>query len=245
MEGKKHFVTLLVFCFIGFQSHASNKIKIYEAYISNNMDVWQKVIDEMEKTENKQIDFLLELINYQYGYIGYCLSIENKTLAKKYLDLAENNLEKMENQKGPPSMIHSYKSAFYGFKIGLSPYKAPVLGPKSMKHAQLAMELNPENAMGYVQYGNVQFYMPEVFGGSKTEAIENFLKAVEIAEKNHEFTNDWNYLSWLVLIGQSFQKLENNEMAEKYFKKCLAVEPGFVWVKNELLPEIKMNKKNE
>lgn len=236
MEGKKHIITTLIFCTLLVELFATNKMKIYEAYISNNMSEWKTIIDEMEKNTKNSSDFLLELINYQYGYIGYCLSEKNNDMAKTYLKLAEKNLGKLEKMNISKSITHAYKSAFYGFKIGLSPVKAPFFGPKSMKHAKLSIESDSTNAMGFVQYGNVQFYMPSVFGGSKQEAINSFLKAVSISENKNDNINDWNYLSWLVLIGQSYQELEKPEMAKKYFEKCLEIEPRFIWVKNEILP---------
>jgi tetratricopeptide (TPR) repeat protein len=115
--------------------------------------------------------------------------------------------------------------------------KAPFLGPKSIKHSKLAMEQNPENPMGYIQYGNSQFYMPPVFGGSKQEAINHFKKA-ELLMENGNIKNDWNYLSLLALIGQSYSALNDYKNAKMYYEKALKTEPNFLWVKKELMPEL-------
>jgi tetratricopeptide (TPR) repeat protein len=237
MEGKKYFIIVigLIFAFNGF---ASNKEKIYDAYIRSDMQAWKTVIDQMQRENTTSAEFLIELVNYQYGYIGWCIGESKNSEAKKYLDMAEKNLEKLEQQKFSPSEINAYKSAFNGFKIGLSPIKAPVLGPKSVNHAKQAMELDKTNPMGFIQNGNCQFYMPAVFGGSKKTAVEHFEYAMKLMEKNTgHIQNNWNYLSLLTLIAQSYDEMNDNTKAELYFKKILEKEPRFVYVKNELFPE--------
>ncbi|WP_167618659.1 hypothetical protein [Maribellus sediminis] len=244
MERKTSIIVLVLVVFPLLLT-ATEKTRIYQAYIHNRMQDWKAVIDEMENHKTNDAERLAELVNYQYGYIGYCLGVEKDQEARDYLEKAEQNLEVLEDEEYQPSEIHAYKSAFYGFKIGLSPIKAPILGPKSVKQAELAIEADPTNPMGYVQQGNAQFYMPPVFGGSKTEAIEKFGKALQLMSENGELVeNDWNYLSLLVLIAQSYEELEKWEEAESYYMQALAAEPDFKWVKDELLPRL-IKKKND
>jgi tetratricopeptide (TPR) repeat protein len=239
MERQKNIGLILLMLFGASTSifASSYQKRIYNAYISNNMNSWKAVIDEMEDTKKVDLEFLTELVNYQYGYIGYCLGKENTDEAKKYLALAQNNLKKLEKAGAEESVINAYKSAFYGYSIGLNKMKAPFLGPKSIKHSRLAIEQNPNNPMGYIQYGNSQFYMPPVFGGSKQEAIEYFKKAEQLIEKGN-YTNDCNYLSLMALIGQSYAITEEYKNAKAYYNKALQVEPEFLWVKQELMPQL-------
>lgn len=217
----------------------SYKNRIYNAYIGNNMSKWKSIIDEMENGKQAGKNFLSELVNYQYGYIGYCLGNEYSDEAEKYLELAEANLRKLEKTGADAATISAYKSAFYGYRIGLSKMKAPFLGPKSVKYSKLAMEQDPQNPMGYVQFGNSQFYMPPIFGGSKQEAVEHFKKAEQLMEsKPTEIENDWNYLSLLALIGQSYLIMEDYKNSKTYYAKALKTEPGFLWVKEGLMPEL-------
>ncbi len=240
MERQKYIGIIVILLFTVSTVWASaNKKNIYDAYIGNNMDKWKTIIDGMERSKTSNTDFLLELVNFQYGYIGYCLGNEKIKEAEKYLNLAEGNLKKLEKADGEASLISAYQSAFYGFSIGLNKMKAPFIGPKSVKYAKLAMEQNPQNPMGFIQYGNSQFYMPPVFGGSKVEALAHFIKAEELMNKNKiQLQNDWNYLSLLVLIGQSYTEMKDYKNAKTYYEKALAVEPGFLWVKLKLMPEL-------
>ena len=247
MERSKRFIImtlLLAVCF--FKLSAQYKKDIYTCYINSNMDAWKMVIDELELKDNKSDALLLELINYQYGYIGYCLENDDKKQAKVYLKLAENNLERLEKSSFNPSSIHAYKSAFYGFSIGINRLKAPFVGPKSISEAEKAMELNPSNPLGFIQYGNAQFYMPPLFGGSKTEAVKYYKQAQTIMESNTLLVKyDWNYLNLLVNMAKSYTEMKEYDKADAYYQLILKVEPNFLIVKNELYPTFIKNRNNE
>jgi tetratricopeptide (TPR) repeat protein len=114
-------------------------------------------------------------------------------------------------------MLYAYKAAFIGFKIGISPYKAPFIGPESLKFAQMSVKLDSTNALGYIQLGNISFYSPVVFGGSKTTALNHYLKALELMEKNPaRIVENWNYLNLYVTLINTYFELEKYEQAKTY-----------------------------
>jgi len=240
MERKKHIATVILLLISGLTTlTGSDRSEIYQAYITNRMDLWKNLIDRMQAENPQNNQELLELVNYQYGYIGYCLGFKKRDAAKKYLSLAEKNIEILEQRNYRPSDIHAFKSAFYGFKIGLNKITAPVNGRKSLDHGKKALELDKENYFACVQYGNIQFYMPEAFGGSKKEGIEYFLKAKQLLEKNpSELSDNWNYLSLLVIIGQSYTYIDDFLSAKAVYENILKMVPDFVYVKNEFYPEL-------
>jgi tetratricopeptide (TPR) repeat protein len=240
MERQKYIVILILFIFSGLGAMATYKTEIYKAYISNNMNEWKKVMDRMNLETKRDNDFLLELLNYQYGYIGWCVGNKENEQAKKYLSQAEKNIEILEKQSFELSILNAYKSAFYGYRVGLNKLQAPFIGPKSVESAKKAIELDKNNPYGYIQIGNSEFYMPSIFGGSKTVALENFKKAENLMERNSEkIKNDWNYLSLLAMIVMSCKELKQYELAKYYCEKALKTEPEFLWVKLDLYPEIK------
>jgi tetratricopeptide (TPR) repeat protein len=239
MERTYNRISLLLLILISVQLKASYRSEIYNAYISNEMELWKDVIDRMDALKGKTDEILLELVNYQYGYIAYCIGYNKKDEAGKYLELAQKNIKLLEKGNYDQSTINAYKSAFYGFRIGLNSIVAPVIGIKSIESARKAVELDPENYFGYVQLGNIEFYMPSVFGGSKKEALGYYLKAKELMEINPENTlKNWNYLSLLLVIGQSHYYLQDYASARKVYEMILELEPGFLYVRNELLPEV-------
>lgn len=227
---------------IAVKLNASYRSEVYYAYINNRMDKWKSVIDRMNLIENKSDKLLHELVNYQYGYIGYCIGFDKKSEAKKYLALAEKNIGFLEKNNYDLSVINAYKCAFYGFRIGLNKISAPINGFKSLEHGRTALELDKNNYFAWIQYGNIQFYMPAAFGGSKQEGIEYFIKAKELLEKNpDDLVENWNYLSLMVLIGQSYTYIDEPDLAKSVYEDILRLEPDFLYVKDELYPDLLKN----
>jgi hypothetical protein len=240
MERPKHKLIFIILLFLS--SHVlsgSDRSDIYYAYVNNRMELWKKVIDRMESVPQKSDEFLLELVNYQYGYIGYCLGFDKKDEAKKYLELAQKNADLLEKHNYRLSMINAYNSAFCGFRIGISILAVPANGSRSIDYAKKAIELDKDNYLGYVQYGNAQFYMPKAFGGSKLEGIKYFNRAREILERDKAgLKENWNYLALLIVIGQSYYYLEDYSSAKAVYDKILFLEPDFTYVKDELYPQL-------
>ncbi|MBN2639699.1 MAG: tetratricopeptide repeat protein [Bacteroidales bacterium] len=212
---------------------------IYRAYLENNMEIWKTTIDKMEKLPNKPDSVVLELVNYEYGYVGWCIGTKKTKEASLYLDLLEKNLNKLKNNNYQISYMNAYLSAVYGYKIGLSPFKAPFYGPKSVRYAKLSMSQDSTNPFGYIQYANALYYMPVIFGGSKTEALRYYQSAEQKmnANKAKYVDDNWNYLSLLTSIAKAYEETEQYDKANQTYKKILTIAPDFDWVKNKIYPE--------
>ena len=239
MERTKYklIILMLLFCSAGLR--AEYRDEIYSAYVNNKMEQWRDVIDRMEALKDKSNEVTLELINYEYGYIGYCMGVNKEDEAKKYFSLAIINIDILEKTGYKISVINAYKSAFYGFRIGFNKLSAPFNGPKSLDYAKKSLEQDRDNYLAYVQYGNAQFYMPAAFGGSKKEAMEYFLKAKAILERNqHDTRGNWNYLNVMTLIGQAYTALEDYNSAKSAYENILRFEPGFTYIRDELYPQL-------
>jgi tetratricopeptide (TPR) repeat protein len=153
--------------------------------------------------------------------------------------MKQNYIGFLESKNYDMSMVNGYKAAFYGYRIGLNSFKAPFYGPKSSKCANNAIAINKNNPFGYIQYANIQFYMPSTFGGSKQEAIEYYVKAEKLMELDKKkITGDWNYLNLLTIIANANIELGQLEKAKYYFEKILQIEPNYAWVKNNLYPQL-------
>jgi hypothetical protein len=243
---RKKYLVIPCLILIGFMANGEGfRSQTYVAYIGNQMDSWKKTIQEMERLKSAEPDILPDLVNFQYGYIGWAIGINLKKEAAGILKEAESNLSELEKSGYSPSWINAYKSAFYGFKISLNPIKAPFLGPKSMEHANTAVKKDPDNYFAYVQLGNIYFYMPAAFGGSKKTALEYLLKAEKLIEKDPvRLKENWNYLSLLVFIGQVRIEIKEYEAARTTIEKIMKIEPRFSWVRDELYPQLLNKIKN-
>ena len=239
MEGTKYHITVVFLFLFAFTIKGTNKHDIYNAYITNNMSGWKRIVDQLEAVPEKSSELLLELVNYQYGYIGWCIGNSQKDEAQDCLRKAETNLKLLEIRKILPARVYGYKSAFYGFHIGMNLFSAPFIGPKSVAAAQQAISLDPDDFFGHVQMGNVLFYSPSIFGGSKSDALKSYLKAKELMEKNgSEIVGDWNYLSLLTTVAKAYEIMNDNEKAKLIYEEILRYEPQYRWVKDELYPQL-------
>ncbi len=245
MKGRRNILLLIVIILICSRVTSQNNDLIYNAYINNEMLEWRNVIDSLGGLNKKSNELKLEMLNYQYGYIAWCIAENKNSEARKYLGLAKNNLKALENQQYKLADLYAYKAAFIGYEIGLSPYKAPFIGNRSIKYANKSIELDNNNYLGYVQLGNIEFYKPSAFGGSKTEAINYYQRALQKIENNHGNTHqNWNYLNLLASLTNAYIEVEDYTKAYYYSNKALIIAPGFDWVKNELHPKILKEIKN-
>jgi tetratricopeptide (TPR) repeat protein len=239
MERTTNKLIVLLLFLVTAEVSASYRTEVYRAYISGDMKSWKSAIDRMQAEKPAAPEKISELVNYQYGYIGWCIGNKMNEEARKYLQLAEKNLDLLAKYESFQSLVSSYKAAFYGYRIGMNGLLAPVLGLRSIESADQAVLLDKENYFAYVQKGNIEFYMPSVFGGSKKEALNHFMKARDLLEKSPEnISENWNYLSVLILIAQTYSYLDDFVSSKKYLDKILELEPGFVWVKDEMYPKI-------
>ncbi len=235
MERKKYILIVLPFLLVNL-STAQVKESIYRAYISGNMEQWKASMDAFQPRSKAD---LLELVNYQYGYIGYCIERDDRKEAQSYLMACEKLLQKLEQEAYHLATINAYKSAIIGFKIGLQPLKAPIIGPESLRYAEKALDIERSNALAHEQLGNIAFYTPRLFGGSKEQALAHYSQALALMEQNESNLNlNWNYLNLLASLILNYEALEQYTMAQKFCLKALQIEPEFEWVQEQLYPNI-------
>lgn len=238
MENMKYLLLGLIFFMLQVKPKSINyKARIYHSYIEGHMNSWKQTIDEMQAQKIKPDAFILQLLNYQYGYIRWCISKSKKNEAEKYINTANKNIRILEKQHYEPSYVNAYKSAIYAFIIDLHPFRAPFIGPKSLDAAKLSMKQDTTNPYGYLQYAHALYYMPTIFGGSKTKAIQYYLKAEHWMERNPQKLKDnWNYLNLLTILAQAYKNTKQFKKAYEYYQLILKKEPEFILVKNKLLP---------
>ena len=225
--------------FIVFHSRADNRSDIYQIYLNGSLQKWKIIIDQLNKKQEKSNEQLIELVDLQYGYIGGSIETNRKDEASAYLKLLEENIKILEAKNYKLSMVIAYKAAMYGYRIGLNHFMAPIWGPKSSDCANRAVQLDPNNAFAYIQLGNVRFHSPSLMGGSKSEAIELYLKAKSLMENNvSEVHGNWNYLNLLVTLAKCYTSTEDYSKAKSVYEDILGLEPDFRSVKEILLPEL-------
>lgn len=238
------FLILTTVCLLGSAQGTSNletwRNQIYEAYVLNNMPQWDRTVRAMDAAyeRNPSGDLLYDLLLAQYGLIGYYLGNNENSRAEPLLSRAEQLLEELKKNPGRQAEAHAFESAFIGYRIGLRPIRAVILGPRSSRAADRALQANPRYARAWVEKGNIMFFAPAPFG-NKSQAINEYQKGIELMEANMHPSHRWLYLSTLVSLAGAYEKTGDLPRAIQTLEKALRFEPRFKWVKDDMLPKIR------
>lgn len=245
MERKKYILILLILTSVQL-SGDNYKDRIYNSFISGNMDSWKVVIDEMFESQNRSKENVTELLNYQYGYIGWSISKKQYTQAKILIKKSETMLALLGDDNRSRSLTSFYQSVFYAYSIPFNKLKVATYGKKSLEEAKKSLEEDPTNPYSHIQYANCYYYMPAFFGGSKKIGLEHYLTAKDLMELNAKsIKKDWNYLNLLAQIAIVYADLHQYETSKLYLDKILLIEPSIKWVRNELYPKLIKTKNSE
>jgi tetratricopeptide (TPR) repeat protein len=240
----KHFFISLVAVLSSLASYSVSTYSdsLFSAYLKSDMSQWKQVIDDMHANDlnTSDVDFTAELVGYQYGYIAWMLGNDFEDEAEKYLDIAEENLEWLEEEKYDSSMTLSFRAAFYGFRIGINSWYVTMYGFKCGNSAEEAKRIDPNNPFAYVQLANVKYYQPEIMGGSKAKAMDYYLEAEKfyLKQNSSDLKNNWLYLNVLAMIAITYSEFEEYDKAKVYYEKMLVLQPNYGWIKYEKLPEL-------
>lgn len=218
--------------------HEDYRQMIYKAFIDEKMNLWAEAMEllEDEYTKTGNIDLLYELTLARYGYIGYILSTDNRSEARDYISIAVEQIDKLISSPRHESSAYALQAAFYAYRISMAPWRAVFWGQRSMNLIDKAIETDPDSPHGWIEHGNAMFYAPSALGASKEKAIESYGRAVRLMETNMNESHRWLYLNTLVGLAKSYQETGNRAMARVIYLKALEFEPGFKWVRDELLP---------
>ncbi|MGL4993417.1 MAG: tetratricopeptide repeat protein [Bacteroidales bacterium] len=230
----RHSCIILMLIFWELSWSSTPQDRLYSSFVDDNISSWKTVIDSLQKDKSDN-DNLITIIDAQYGYIAWAISEGIKRDAEHYISLMENNLKKLEQTGGKSAELYAYRGALMSYKLGLSKWKAPVLGPKILEEINKALEISPNNTLALNLKANSLYYRPSVFGGDKNEALKIYLKCEKIMQ---EYRMDWKYITLLITMAQLYESLDNKTKAIEYCNKILKIEPNFKWVKNVYLPKL-------
>ena len=245
MEGEKRLVRLTLIIsliLVSVQlSRAQSGLtdRLYEAYARGKMDVWYTVMQEFEDNNDfSNLDMQLQLVNLYYGYTAWLVSIESEDLAETYIEKSEVILDQVLATDPANSTAMAYKGAFVAFEIGLSNYKAIYLGMVSMQYIEDAYELDTTNIQANIEMGNSSFYSPPAFGGDKSASIDYYKEAARQMELNNMVEKNWMYLNVMTALGMAYEATGRIQDAKLCYEKILVVKPNFMWVGEELYPDM-------
>ena len=214
---------------------------IYRSYVSGNMELWKKGMQELQEQFSRSRDActLYTLAEARYGYIGYFLGRDEKDAAKPLVETFAGEIEQLASFPEYRAEAEAFRLALLGFRMGLNPTRAVTLGPKALKQLETALAVGQSTAVVWIEKANSEAHMPAFAGGSKEKAAASFREAIRLFETGTGPSEcSWRYLNTMVLLGQLLERMDDYSGAREAYLRALKREPGFQWVRDELLPAV-------
>lgn len=212
------------------------KQKLYDSYVRGQMQEWEQIISamELEYQNTERQELLYELCFAYYGYIGYLLSLEEDKVAKQVLDAAMKKTRLLEKALKDRPDILALQGAMLGYRIVLSKFSSLFLGPKALKYIKTAYETGKNCFNCNTEMGNMKFYTPKFLGGSKSEALPYYEKAVNILENSKLKTDhDWIYMNTVMLLANAYKETGKLDKACELYESLLEYEPKADWIRKD------------
>ena len=242
----KRMACLLLLLAMGFLAHGQGSPdynrRLYQSYVKGEMGPWKGILQEMNREYERTGDqtLLYYLCFAYYGYVGYLINEEQDKAAKKDLEVAMNRTDELYEILDGREDILALQGALMGFRIYLSKFSSMFLGPKTMRYIKTAYETGGAYFNCHIEMGNMLFYTPKVLGGSQTEAIPYYEKAVEILERSQLKTDrNWIYLNSVLVLANAYTETGRKDLACLLWKELLEYEPGAEWIRDDLYVKCK------
>ena len=216
--------------------------RLYQSYIHDQMPLWKGIISEMtrEYETNHNKELLYDLCFAYYGYVGYLISQENERSAKNELEAAMKRTEELNKAYNGRHDVMALQGAMLGYRIILSKFTSVYLGPRAKKYIYTAYESSDICFNCNIEMGNMKFYTPKFLGGSKTEAVQYYEKAVELLETSQLKANhNWIYMNSILLLANAYMETGRQEPACALYSQLLEYEPAADWIRKDLYSKCK------
>lgn len=194
-------ITLLALT-IGMTVNADCQDSLLQAYINNDMQVWENYLintrfDSLTTSEK------LKYLNYEYGYVAVCIDRE-KDEATTFLSRFEKHINGLDTVLTHADLL-AYKSAFYAYDLKIHKSHLARSARRTLRFADEALEADSLSTMALTMNANLLFYRPRWLGGNKKRAYLHLVKARKLFENKGD-TCCWNYYHCLQMITLSEQK---------------------------------------
>ncbi len=232
------FILLFIYTLVTFgQEPEVFEKRLYDLYVDDNILEWKDVMDEMEAAyrKNGNSDLLYALCFARYGYIGHCISKDKGKAAEECLADAMKNTDELALLYANRHDVLALQGALMGFQIMLSKFSALSLGPKAYRLVNTASASSNIYFNCSMEIGNLRYFTPKIFGGSKKEAIDYYENAVELLEAGLDETGkSWIYINTMLLLAHAYYDTKLNDIACIVYSKILNYEPEAIWIRNEM-----------
>lgn len=228
------YLIILIFSPCPGSAQESFRSGIYSSYISGDMNRWESLI-KATPAPVRDAEALYEYALSHYGFIGFCMAKDEKGKARDYFQkTSELSARLVELRPADPRFV-ALEGALYGFQMAFKPHLMPVIGPKSLKALNRALELGPTTPQALIESGNKDWFMPAVFGGSKERAMKQYETALSIMGRDEYFTKgNWYFLHSQMILAGWYEEMGLHSRARGIYLKIIGIEPEFMWAMEKL-----------
>ncbi|MDG5799943.1 hypothetical protein QA597_06170 [Marinilabiliaceae bacterium ANBcel2] len=215
----------------------NNKFKVY--FLAGDIPAWKEAVDSLRNAPlNKDSERVL--LYAEYGLIGNYIGAKRKSEARVELPFFETRLEKALSRYPNDGELYAFLAASVAYNIALQPLSAPFLSSTHTNNIQKALELSPDMGLPLVEQANSLYFRPALVGGDKEKSIEVYEKAFNFYHNNKP--GHWMYYNVGAWLGQVYANQGYEQKAEAIYEYLLVTAPDFLWVKDELLPQLQEGK---
>ena len=195
----------------------------------------QAIIDKIEEAyAQADVTTLEELVRTTEGYggnlAGYRLSTilnfqNNKNAADEKIQQVVKHLR--EHLKTHPDDAESWAllSSSYGLMVAYNPARGMTHGPMANQTLSKAYALDSHNPRVKLLDGIAKYHTPEMFGGSKTEAVKILTEAIMDYPNDINSGFHWGWADAYIWRGMARLDLGNKPNAVSDWQKALEISP--------------------
>lgn len=157
------------------------------------------------------------------------LADEAESMLRANLDARDGDVE-----------AHALLGAVYGMKIGSSIWRGITIGRRASRAFDEARTIDEGNPRFLLLKGLDVYHRPARFGGGLDRAERWLRSAVGFfaAQPSGAPWPDWGRRDAHAWLGRTLARLGDPDAAREQYERALAIEPGYAWVRDVLLPDL-------
>jgi hypothetical protein len=212
----------------------------YSAYLRKSATLWEQ--DILKAEANVQVEASYEnkikLAQAHFGYMNNTMIDQNEKAFNAKIDEVKELLKELQDLNESDGLPDALLSSLHGKEIAFNNMKGMYLGFKSSSLLSDAYRKSTAHPLVLKIYGDYYWYTPEMFGGSKKNALAYYEQSKRAFEVLGQTVENWLYLDLLASLGQAQQVDGQLEMARVTYELALVTEPEFFYVSKGLLPTL-------
>ncbi len=211
------------------------------AYYARDVDAGRELLEEMEDAEPTVRAWAIWRVANMYPIRGVegRVKRDHERIRKPLLERAENLLE--EHLEGSPEDVHALTLLSGVFQSRItSAFSGMRFGRRSNGLLARALEQAPDDPRALYLSGMSQLMAPGPWG-DRDEGRRRLERAVELFEAEMKESGSdpaWGFPEALAFLGLAFHGEGDLAGARSAWKRALAIEPNFEWVRLVLLPQV-------